>query len=654
MTVQTKRAMTKKLQGIRVAVFENRRAPLICSLIERHGAEALSAPALQEIPLEKSPESRLFAEKLLAGQVDIVVLMTGSGSEQLLNLLANHYPEQAIAEALRHVVVVTRGPKPAQVLKEFGILPSLLIPEPNTWRDIVQALDDSERGISLDGKTVAIQESGGSNRSFLRALETKGARILRVPVYRWALPDDLTPLRNAIHAIISGDLDAALFTNANQAHHLFQVAAEEGVERELREAMRQCAIASIGPNCTEAIVSHGMAVDLEPKLAKAEQLIADLAGHARNILAMKRARFEIPAGQKSPVPFQPENPYALRDSVFMKACRLEKTPYTPVWLMRQAGRYMKEYRDLRKRTPFLELCKNKDLATEITVTAQEKIGADAAIIFSDILLLVESFGLDLEYSKHDGPVIGQAIRHAKQVDALAEINPRESLPFVFEAIQETRKSLKPDIPLIGFSGAPFTLASYMIEGGASKDFRHTKTLMYSDEAVWKVLMDKLSRAIVQYVQAQLDAGAQAIQLFDSWVGCLGPEEYARYVQPYSKQVINGIRGRAPVIHFGTGTAGFLKELSEAGGDVIGVDFRVRLDEAWKTIGFSKAIQGNLDPLILYAPIQSIKTRAKEILTQASARPGHIFNLGHGVLPETPVDHVVALVDFVHEFSRKHA
>ena len=342
----------------------------------------------------------------------------------------------------------------------------------------------------------------------------------------------------------------------------------------------------------------------------------------------------------------------LSESVFLKACRLEKTPYTPVWLMRQAGRYMKEYRVLREKTPFLTLCKDKDLAAEVTVFAQEKIKADAAIIFSDILLILESFGVGLEYSKDDGPVIKTPIREAGQIERLPEISPKESLPFVFDAIRLTRKSLKPNIPLIGFSGAPFTLASYLIEGGSSKDFTRTKAFMILNETSWKLLMEKIARAVTKLLNAQIEAGVEAVQIFDSWAGCLTSEEYKKYALPYTQQIIKGLNREAPCIHFGTGTGNFLELLREAGGDVIGVDFRVGLGHAWKRIGYDRGVQGNLDPKVLFEPVGEIRKKVKVILDEAEGRAGHIFNLGHGVLPETPVQHVMELVQMVHEMSKR--
>jgi uroporphyrinogen decarboxylase len=336
----------------------------------------------------------------------------------------------------------------------------------------------------------------------------------------------------------------------------------------------------------------------------------------------------------------------------MKACRREPVPYTPIWLMRQAGRYMQEYREVREKTTFLELCKNPSLATEVTVTAAERLGVDAAIIFADILLILEPIGIDLEFAKGEGPIIHNPIRKASDVDRLEELENVSSLSFVFDAIRLTRKSLKPDIPLIGFSGAPFTLASYMTEGGGSKNYVHTKSLMYGDPGAWHAMMSLIARGLSKYLRAQIDAGAQAVQLFDSWVGCLSPDDYREYVLPHSRSVVESIPPGVPVIHFGTGTAALLELMSEAGGNVIGLDWRVRLDEGWQRVGSDKAIMGNLDPVTLFSSTNLIRAHAKRILGQAGGRPGHIFNLGHGILPETPVENVVALVDMVHEMSAK--
>ncbi len=336
----------------------------------------------------------------------------------------------------------------------------------------------------------------------------------------------------------------------------------------------------------------------------------------------------------------------------MKAAAGEPADRVPIWLMRQAGRYMAEYRELRRNTTFLELCKNPDLCAEVMLMTVERLGVDAAIIFSDLLLILEPLGLDLEFAAGKGPVLHNPIREPGDVDRLVELQSIEPLEYVMETVRKTRAGLADDLPLIGFAGAPFTLAAYAVEGGGSRNYLHVKSLMYRDAGAWDALMSRLARAITLYLNAQIDAGAQAVQIFDSWVGCLGVDDYRRFVLPYSRRIIEALRPGVPVIHFGTGNPALLPLLCEAGGSVIGVDWRIRLDDAWEVIGHDKAVQGNLDPVVLLGDPAEIRRRAKEVLDQAAGRPGHIFNLGHGVLQQTPVENVIALVDAVHELGSR--
>jgi uroporphyrinogen decarboxylase len=315
---------------------------------------------------------------------------------------------------------------------------------------------------------------------------------------------------------------------------------------------------------------------------------------------------------------------------------------------------MPEYRALRERVPFLTLCKTPDLAAQVTVEAVERLGVDAAIIFADILLIVEPMGVGLEFSQGDGPVIHRPVRSGMDVDRLVETPPADTVPFVFEAVRKARASLPAHIPLIGFSGAPFTVASYLIEGGSSRHYIETKRFMYKDPGAWRALMERLVRVISAYVNGQIAAGAQAVQLFDSWIGCLSPADYRTFVLPYMRALLQGITSRVPVIHFGTETAGLLELLTEAGGDVIGVDWRIDLDVAWQRVGFDRAVQGNLDPVVLFAPREELRRQVERVLLSVAGRPGHVFNLGHGILPQTPVENVIALVDMVHEISAKRA
>lgn len=337
---------------------------------------------------------------------------------------------------------------------------------------------------------------------------------------------------------------------------------------------------------------------------------------------------------------------------FLKACRREAVDCTPVWFMRQAGRYMKEYQAVRAKHSILEVCKTPDLAAQVTLQPIERFPLDAAIIFADILLPLEPMGITLTFEEGEGPVIHNPVRDRAAVDRLRVIDGHE-LDFVGEAIRQARRALEGRVPLIGFAGAPFTLASYAIEGGGSRQYIETKQVMYREPEAWHRLMDTLARVVTGYLRMQIRAGAQAVQLFDSWVGCLSPGDYAEYVLPHVQLIFEGLkREQVPLIHFGTGTAALLNLMREAGGDVIGVDWRVHLDDAWQVIGHDVGIQGNLDPVVLFSPRHEIERRVEDILRRAAGRPGHIFNLGHGILPNTPVERVAETVEMVHKLSQR--
>jgi uroporphyrinogen decarboxylase len=341
-----------------------------------------------------------------------------------------------------------------------------------------------------------------------------------------------------------------------------------------------------------------------------------------------------------------------RTSPFLLACRREATPFTPVWLMRQAGRYMPEYRAMRARFGFLDLCKTPQAAAEVTLQPVERLGVDAAILFADILLVLEPLGVGLEFNRGEGPRIRRPLRNADDVARLKPVDVAAAVPFVFETVRLVRQALADRVPLIGFAGAPFTLASYLIEGGPSREFVDTKRFMREERGAWHALLTLLAGITADYLNGQIKAGAQAVQLFDSWVGTLSPGDYREFVLPHTRAAIRRLTPGVPVIHFGTGTATLLPLMRAAGGDVIGLDWRVELGEAWQRLGHDVAVQGNLDPAILLASRDEIRRASRAILEQAAGRPGHIFNLGHGVHKDTPVDHVIALVDMVHEMSAR--
>jgi uroporphyrinogen decarboxylase len=341
-----------------------------------------------------------------------------------------------------------------------------------------------------------------------------------------------------------------------------------------------------------------------------------------------------------------------RETRFLRACRRQEVDATPVWFMRQAGRYMQEYRALRQKYTLLQLCRTPDLATEVTLQPVRRIEVDAAILFSDLLLPLEPMGIPFDFVQGEGPAISQPVRTAADIDRVGTFDPRDELAYTFEAIHTIKRELVGKVPLIGFAGAPFTLASYAIEGGHSNNFALTKALMYGDPPAWHRFADKLATVVADYLSAQIDAGVDAVQVFDSWVGALNADDYREFALPHTRKIFAAIAGRVPTIHFGVNTGAILPEMREAGGDVIGADWRIPLDQAWRAIGEDRAIQGNLDPTLLLGPRERLLKGAADVLQRAAGRPGHIFNLGHGILPAIPLEHVQALARYVHQASAR--
>ena len=647
--------MNKGFDGLKVTSFESRRAKEISKLIAYHGGVPRVAPSMKEIPLENSPGLVEFAKIFLDGKVDILILMTGVGTRYLSKYISENFNFDKYISALKNTFIVARGPKPVSALKELKIKPNITIPEPNTWRDIVDTID---KGIDVDNKSVAVQEYGISNKKFLSELKKRGAEVRPVNIYKWGLPDDINPLKDAIDSVSKCKEDLVLFTSSQQVVNLLKIAKKEGKQDSLYNGFKKSLICSIGPTTTETLKKFNLSVDYEPDSPKMGNLVKEIARNSHFLLNKKRTAnkngLDTSNWKKIDMKWSKGNKSLsknIKSSQFIKACQLEKTDYTPIWIMRQAGRYMREYRDIRSKVSFLDLCKSPELAAEVTLMAVDRLQVDAAIIFSDILLILEPLGLDIEFSKNDGPQIKKVLRSARAVDSLKEIDTEE-LDFVYKSIHLVRKALNPEKALIGFAGAPFTVASYAIEGGGSKNYINTKSIMYKDPELWKTLMTKLTQATALHLNKQIEHGADAIQVFDSWVGCLSPKDYKKYVFPYMKDLVSMIKKGVPVILFGTSTSSLLKLMKDTGCTVIGVDWRVDLAETWKKLGYDVAIQGNLDPVSLFSNRSEVKKQAVEILKKVRGRPGHIFNLGHGVLPNTPVDNVLALVDAVHEYSAK--
>ncbi|MCA9269002.1 MAG: uroporphyrinogen decarboxylase, partial [Planctomycetales bacterium] len=481
------------------------------------------------------------------------------------------------------MTTLARGPKTVAAMREVGLAPTHKVPEPNTWREILALVDEE---IPVAGRTAAVLEYGVTNPNLVAGLEARGAKVQCVKVYNWELPLDTAPLADSVRRIAAGEVDVVMFTSAQQAINVLRLADLLRLTDPLHAGLRRAVVVSVGPTTSEALCDQGLSVDIEPSHPKMGHMVVEAAQRAADLLTHKA---RVAASIAGPTSETADADAPWHDSPFMKACRREPTEVTPVWLMRQAGRYMQEYRDVRAAVPFIDLCKNPQLCSEVMCTAVARLGVDAAIIFSDLLPMLEPMGLDLEYVQGDGPVIHNPLREAGDVDRVIELESADALHYVTETVRLTRADLPPNIPLIGFAGAPFTLASYAIEGGSSRNYLHTKTLMYRDAGAWHALMQRLARAVTVYLSAQLAAGAQCVQIFDSWAGCLGPDDYRQYVLPHVQAIIAGLPPGAPVINFATGNPALLPLLSEGfaaaphATPVVGVDWRVRLDDAWNAV-----------------------------------------------------------------------
>ena len=632
--------------GLRVAALESRRRDDMERLILRFGGQPFVSPSMREVPIESNREAIDFAYRVITGEINIVIFLTGVGLRHLLTAIERHVDRQRFINALSDVTTIVRGPKPAAVMRELGLTPTLKVPEPNTWRELLKAIDEN---VPITNQKIGLQEYGKTNSSLIAGLEARGAEVLRVRVYQWELPLDSGPLEANVRAMVAGERDVLLLTSAHQVANMLRISADLELEEQLRSALKSMIVASIGPTTSEMLKQNDLPVDLEPEHSKMGHLVQECASRAAHLLAGRTVSARVKVNTGKPVM---DKQAAWYDGPFMRACRRESSSVTPIWLMRQAGRYMAEYRVIRDKISFLDLCKDPALCAEVMCTAVKRLGVDAAIIFSDLLPILEPMGMDLEFAKGDGPVIHNPLRVAADVDRVQELTSMDSLNFVTETVRLTRQELPAEIPVIGFAGAPFTLASYMIEGGSSRNYMHTKMLMYRDRGAWKVLMTKLSHSIARYLNAQIVAGAQCVQLFDSWAGCLSVQDYTQYVYPYVKQIIDSIAPGVPVINFATGNPALLPLLRGDNRTVVGIDWRIPLDDAWKVVGFDRAVQGNLDPLALLADQETLREMAADVLQRAGGRSGHIFNLGHGILQQTDVDQVIALVDMVHELSAK--
>lgn len=591
----------------------------------------------------KNPTIGEFANRVLTADIESVVFVTGVGAQYIIEMAGRTVDRQRLVDCLNDVTTIAGSQAAAEAMMGLGIQPTVTV-EALSWRDILMAID---RFAPVVNQTVALEESSAVY-GLASGLEARGARVARVPVFTQYLPERPHPAIDFFEQIEAGDFHAILFSSPENAAKYFFLAKHFGRARLTSHLLDNHIVLSLGRDTAEILQDRGIAVDLVTSTNEIEPAMQEIAAQFGQITKQKtiiRVNMSGPSSSTS----DPNAPWY--NSAFMKACRGEPTEVTPIWMMRQAGRYMAEYRAVRDNVSFLELCANPQLCSEVMCTAVNRLGVDAAIIFSDLLPILVPMGCDLEFVKGDGPVIHNPIRTASDIDRIRPLESNDPLAFVMETVKQTRMDLPADMPLIGFAGAPFTLASYMIEGGSSRHYANTKMLMYGDRIAWNQLMQHLSSSISLYLNGQIEAGAQCVQLFDSWAGCLSFEDYRQYIHPFVKQIIASLPSNVPVINFATGNPALLPLLADTRASVIGIDWRTRLDDAWQTVGYDRAVQGNLDPTVLLTNPQEIRKQAKFILDQAAGRPGHIFNLGHGILPQTPVDNAIALVDAVHELSQ---
>jgi uroporphyrinogen decarboxylase len=645
--VSSETESTTSFQGLRIAALESRRGEDMHRLIERFGGTPFVSASMREVPIDANREAIDFAYRIITGEIGVAIFLTGVGFKHLLAAVEKHVDKQRFLNALSDMMTIVRGPKPLAAMREVGIQPKIRVPEPNTWRELLQTIDQQ---ISINATKVGVQEYGVTNHSFIAGLEARGAKVINVRVYQWELPIDTQPLQSNITAMIDGERDALLVTSAHQVVNMLRLAREMKVEDQLRSALQRMACISIGPTTSEMMKHLELPVDHEPDHPKMGHLVSEAAANVERILFMKRQwqdqpSIKVTSNESSEPTDATVSPTDA--SPFMRALRRQPTDVTPIWLMRQAGRYMQEYRDVRDKVSFLELCKRPELCAEVMATAVAKLGVDAAIIFSDLLPILEPMGMQLEFTAGDGPQIHNPIRSSADIDRVKPLTSMDELQFVVETVRQTRAAIASHIPIIGFAGAPFTLASYMIEGGGSRNYVHTKTMMHGDSTAIHQLMQRLVDSLIIYLNAQIDAGAQCVQIFDSWAGCLSPTDYQLHCLPHMQRLLANINPQVPVINFATGNPLLLPLLRGDARTTVGIDWRIELDRAWDIVGSDRSVQGNLDPTILFTNRETIETSAKSILDSVAGRAGHIFNLGHGILPHTPVDNVRALIDFVH-------
>ena len=636
---------TNAFEGLPIAVLADREIDAIRSAFAVH----LATPSI--IEFETNGEAPAddpnvdFAKRVLTADIDTIVFVTGVGVNHVITQASRTVDRQRFLDCLADANTIAGSRAAESALKSHGLEPNISIDSAMSWRDILMALDQRAPVVN---QTVGLEESAAVY-GLASGLEARGAKVVRIPVYAQTLPKHTQPAIKFFEQIEAGDFHAVLFPSAESAVKFCFLAKHFGRARLTSHLLDNHIVVTVGAEPAEVLTDRGFVVDYSTQETKFDLAINELADQIEQI---KKQKTIIQINMSGPATSTSDPNAPWYHGPFMKACRGEPTDVTPIWMMRQAGRYMADYRAVRDKVSFLELCHNPGLCSEVMCTAVNRLGVDAAIIFSDLLPILVPMGCDLEFVKGNGPVIHNPVRTAQDIDRIKPLSSNEPLQFVMDTVKQTRNDLPADMPLIGFAGSPFTLASYMIEGGASRNYGNTKSLMYSDHGAWDQLMQHLSTSISMYLIGQIESGAQCVQLFDSWAGCLSFEDYRQFAHPYVKKIIASLPSNVPVINFATGNPALLPLLADTRATVIGIDWRTRLDDAWQIVGYDRAVQGNLDPTVLLTNPPEVRKQAKFVLDQAAARSGHIFNLGHGILPQTPVDNAIALVDAVHELSQK--
>ncbi len=634
----------RQFEDFIIAVIGERDASNCAEIIQANGGISQAFLANKYSP-DARDQSNEFANRILTADIDTVIFVTGVGVQTIVEQASKNVDRQRFLDCLTDIHTVAGSKSAVNALRQFQITPKITVNSSNSWRDILMAID---RSLPVINQTLALEESE-SIYSLISGLEARGARVVKMPLF--AEPSSAwAPLASEFfEQLEASEFHIILFPSPENAVRFCTLARLYGKAKLTRHLLDNHLVLAIGQGTEEILSDRGFTVDYFTETTDPVEGIQEIKAAISQITKQKsiiRVSMSGPATNNS----DPNAPWY--NSPFMKACRGEPTDVTPIWMMRQAGRYMSEYREVRSKTSFLDLCANPQLCSEVMCTAVNRLGVDAAIIFSDLLPILVPMGCDLEFVKGDGPVIHNPVRTASDIDRIKPLESNDPLQFVMDTVKQTRNDLPADMPLIGFAGSPFTLASYMIEGGSSRNYANTKTLMYGDQGAWDQLMQHLANSISLYLQGQIEAGAQCVQLFDSWAGCLSFEDYKIYAHPYVKRIIASLPSNVPVINFATGNPALLPLLADTRAAVIGIDWRTRLDDAWQTVGYDRAVQGNLDPTVLLTNPTEIKKHAKFVLDQAGGRAGHIFNLGHGILPQTPVDNAIALVDAVHELSQR--